>query len=150
MSFHIKQPSTEEEFEHYFNLRWQILRSPWNQPKGSEMDDLEAHCFHIMAVDDADNIIAVARLQNNTDSEAQIRYMAVNEKMERQGIGSALIQTMEQHVSEQWSTSASTKKIILDARELAVGFYEKLGYKIVSKSYLLFGEIQHYRMEKTL
>ncbi|MDT8281929.1 MAG: GNAT family N-acetyltransferase [Gammaproteobacteria bacterium] len=145
MSFHLKQPASEEEFEHYFNLRWQVLRAPWKQPKGSEMDDMETNCFHIMAVDKKNKVVGVARLQNNTAAESQIRYMAVNETMKCQGIGSALMHTMEQH-----ARTSSAKKIILHAREPAVGFYEKLGYRIKDKSYLLFDEIQHYRMEKTL
>lgn len=145
MFFSVKQPVSEEEFEAYFQLRWQVLRAPWKQPQGSEMDDIETACFHIMAVDKENNVIAVARLQNNTASEFQIRYMAVSETMKCQGIGSALMHTMEQH-----ARTSSAKKIILDAREPAVGFYKKLGYKIKDKGYLLFGEIQHYRMEKTL
>jgi ribosomal protein S18 acetylase RimI-like enzyme len=38
----------------------------------------------------------------------------------------------------------------LHAREIAIGFYQKLGYQMIEKSHLLFGEIQHYLMEKTL
>ena len=40
--------------------------------------------------------------------------------------------------------------MVLDAREPATGFYEKLGYRITEKTYLLFNEIQHYRMIKNL
>jgi predicted GNAT family N-acyltransferase len=42
------------------------------------------------------------------------------------------------------------QEIILEARENAVPFYESIGYSIIEKSYLLFGEIQHYRMKKAL
>jgi predicted GNAT family N-acyltransferase len=38
--------------------------------------------------------------------------------------------------------------MILEARENAVPFYKSLGYEILKKSYLLFGEIQHYTMHK--
>jgi hypothetical protein len=31
-----------------------------------------------------------------------------------------------------------------------VPFYRAIGYTIVAESYLLFGEIQHYRMKKAL
>jgi tRNA-dihydrouridine synthase len=41
-------------------------------------------------------------------------------------------------------------KIILHAREVALNFYTKLDYKLIEKSHLLFGEIQHYLMEKEL
>jgi hypothetical protein len=38
----------------------------------------------------------------------------------------------------------------LQAREKAIPFYERLGYKVVEKTHLLFGEIQHYKMRKEI
>jgi len=143
--YHIKQPETEAEFKRYYQLRWQLLRAPWKQPKGSEIDDIETSCFHFMAVDDEEKVIGVARLQFNSGDEAQLRYMAVSELYERQGIGRALLKTLEQSAKK-----SSHKKIVLDARGNAVDFYKKLGYKIIKKNYLLFDEIQHFRMLKKL
>jgi len=143
--FEIKQPKTEEEFKRYYQLRWQLLRAPWNQPEGSEIDDIEDRCFHLMAVDDNNEVIAVARLQFNSDDEAQIRYTAVDKTYERQGIGRELIKSMEAYAGE-----SARRKIVLDAREPTVGFYQKLGYEVSEKSYLLFDEIQHFRMKKNI
>ena len=145
MLYKIKQPQTDTDFKQYYRLRWQLLRAPWKQPKGSEIDDIEASCFHIMAVDDSDEVIGIARLQFNSADKAQIRYMAVQPACERQGIGRALISALEQYAKK-----SSHEKIILHARETAVGFYQKLGYRVIEKSYLLFDEIQHFRMSKTL
>jgi hypothetical protein len=44
----ITQPKTLEEFEKYYELRWRILRAPWNQPKGSVKDDKEVTAIHVM------------------------------------------------------------------------------------------------------
>ncbi len=145
MCFIIKQPQTKEELKHYYHLRWKLLRAPWNQAEGSEVDDIEDQCFHLIAVDENNEVIAVARLQFNSKAEAQIRYMAVARAYEKHGIGRALIKTMEQHASH-----SNCQKIVLDARQPAVGFYQKLGYELVKKSYLLFSEIQHFRMIKNL
>lgn len=145
MTTEIRQPQTEDEFKSYLLLRWQLLRAPWNQPQGSEVDDIEDQCFHLMAVNEDQEVIAVARLQYNSDSEAQIRYMAVAGSYQGQGIGRRLIKTMEQHASD-----TACRSIVLDAREPAVGFYQRLGYSIDEKSYLLFEQIQHFRMSKTL
>lgn len=145
MCFHIKQPVTDDEFSAYFQLRWQLLRAPWNQPKGSEVDDIEEQCFHVMALDEKNNVFGVARLQFNSISEAQIRYMAVAKEHERKGIGRQLINAIEDHAN-----ISLCREIVLDARKPAVGFYKKLGYVEIEKSYLLFGEIQHFRMSKTL
>ena len=145
MPIKIKQPKTEHDFKSYYQLRWQLLRAPWNQPEGSEVDDIEDQCFHLMAVDEDAQVIGVARLQFNSDDEAQIRYMAVEKTYHRHGIGRELINTIETYAGE-----SGRRKIVLDAREPAVGFYQKLGYSVEEKSYLLFDEIQHYRMMKTL
>jgi len=89
--------------------------------------------------------IGVARLQFNANNEAQLRYMAVSPSHEKQGIGRALIQAIEQHAHE-----SSHNIIMLHARENAVGFYKKSGYQLIKKSYLLFDEIQHFYMSKKL
>jgi ribosomal protein S18 acetylase RimI-like enzyme len=143
--FEIRQPVNEDEFSAYYQFRWQLLRAPWKQPQGSEIDELEDGCFHLMAVDDKKEIIGVARLQFNGSDEAQIRYMAVSRTHERQGIGRSLICAMEDKAIQ-----SGIKTIVLDAREPAVGFYKKLGYQVIEKSYLLFNEIQHFRMLKML
>jgi len=54
-----------------------LLRAPWNQPEGSEVDDIEDQSFHLMAVDDNNEVIAVARLQFNSPTEEPLRYLAV-------------------------------------------------------------------------
>ena len=145
VTIEIRQPQTSDELKSYFHLRWQLLRAPWNQPAGSEVDNIEEQCFHLMAVNDGDEVIAVARLQFNSDTEAQLRYMAVTTQYQRQGIGRRLINTLEAHAS-----ASACKRIVMHAREPAVGFYQRLGYSIDEKSYLLFDEIQHFRMSKTL
>ena len=145
MPFHIQQPSTEEEFKHYYHLRWKMLRAPWGQPEGSEVDDIEDQCFHVMACTPTNEVIGVARLQFNSKTEAQIRYMAIAENFERKGIGRELVNALEQRAKK-----ASYKTITLDAREPAIGFYKKLEYKIIKKSYLLFDVIQHYQMKKEI
>lgn len=139
-----KQPETPEEIEQYFEMRWRILRAPWGEPKGSEIDDMEDQSFHIM-VTDKNRVVGIGRLQFNSDDEAQIRYMAVEPDFEGQGIGKQIINALERYAIDN-----TAETIVLDAREPVVGFYEKLGYKIIEPSYLLFGSIQHYRMRKVL
>ena len=145
MFYEIKEPANEEEFKRYYHFRWQLLRAHWNQPEGSEVDDVEDQCFHIMAIKDNNEVIGIARLQFNSTTEAQIRYMAVARRYEGHGIGRELIKTIE-----RCAIQSSHINIVLDAREPAVGFYQKLGYTVSEKSYLLFDEIQHYRMTKNL
>jgi hypothetical protein len=41
-------------------------------------------------------------------------------------------------------------RIILHARELAVGFYAQLGYQAIAPSHTLYGKIRHLKMEKKM
>lgn len=140
----IKSPQSETDFKKYFELRWHVLRNPWNQPKGSEQDDDEDTSYHLMAIEN-DTVLGCARLQNISETDAQLRYMAVDDQHSGKGIGKAIVQAMENYARQQ-----NIKSIMLHARENAVGFYEKMGYQHIEKSYLLFDCIQHYKMKKEL
>ncbi len=139
----ISQPE-EKDMDQYFELRWRVLRKPWNQPRGSEIDEMDDRAIHLAAYD-GDRIVAVARLHFNSEEEAQIRYMAVDERYRNRGIGSEMLKELERVAREK-----GAKYIVLEARENAVNFYLKNGYVIVKKSFLLFDSIQHYRMMKRL
>ena len=70
--------------------------------------------------------------------------MAVHQSMQRNGVGAALM-----NFAEHMAKDHGFKFMMMHARASAVGFYEKLGYKIDSD---LFEEvtIPHYEMKKTL
>ncbi len=144
----IISPETDEEFKQYYNLRWRLLRKPWDEPEGSEQDETDnkglEYCYHIAAVE-KHIIIAVARLEFSDKQVAQLRYMAVDDFYQNKGIGSEIIKHAEQYARQK-----NTQQLYLNARENAVHFYQKSGYKIIEKSYLLFGVIQHYKMIKYL
>jgi N-acetylglutamate synthase-like GNAT family acetyltransferase len=139
----VRPPQTPEEFERYRDLRWRILRAPWNQPKGTELDELEKSAFPIMVCEEDGIPIGVGRVHFNSEDEAQIRSMAVEEEWRGKGIGAIVLKALEQIAIEK-----GAKKIILHARDHAVKFYEKNGYTIVKPSHTLFEVIPHYLMEK--
>ena len=142
----IIEPATSKEFKKYYNLRYEVLRKPWLQPKGSERDEEEETSLHRMIIDEPNGkAVAVGRLQFNSIEEAQIRYMAVSDDYQGMGYGSKIVKALDNIAREKGS-----RKIILQSRENAMKFYEKNGYKIIEKSYLLFDEIQHWLMEKEL
>ena len=137
------EPSTADEYQRYYTLRWKILRAPWNQPRGSEQDELESSSSHFMAIDNRQIITGVGRLQFNTISEAQIRYMAVAIEQQRQGTGTLLLKALEDKAVE-----LGAARIVLDAREQALGFYRKQGYKLEGPEHMLFNTIPHVKMRK--
>ena len=142
----IIEPISSEEFKKYYKLRYEILRKPWGQPKGSERDEGEATSIHRMLIDESTGkALAVGKLQLNSKDEAQIRFMAVLHDFQGEGLGSQILLSLE-----DVARSNGNKWIILSARENALKFYKNNGYQIVKKTHLLFGEIQHWLMRKEL
>ena len=139
----IIEASTPDELQRYYDLRWKILRAPWKQPRGSEQDELEQSSHHLMAVDSRQTVIGVGRLHFNNIREAQIRYMAVAITQQRKGIGTLLLNTLEQRAIE-----LGAARIVLDARENALRFYRKQGYEMQGPGHTLFNSIAHVKMIK--
>lgn len=138
-------PESETDFARYFELRWRLLRAPWDQPRGSERDDLEARSWHRMACLAGRIPVGVARLHLNAPAQAQIRYMAVEAACRNQGIGAALVQSLEAQARELGAT-----EMVLNARDDAVGFYARLGYEVTGAAPTLYGSIRHHAMRKRL
>lgn len=141
----IVEPSTRDEFQRYYELRWKILRAPWNQHRGSEQDEREQSSHHLMIMGDNDTVIAVGRLHFNSVSVAQIRYMAVAADQQRKGVGTLLLNALEKRAVE-----LGAARIVLDARETALRFYRKNDYKAEGPGHVLFNTITHVSMTKSL
>lgn len=139
------EPVTAEDFRRYYDLRWRVLRAPWDQPRGSERDARDAHGTHLMLVDVRQRLLGVGRLHFNTIREAQIRYMAIDTPQQRKGLGSLLLRALE---SRARTLGAAT--VVLDARESALGFYRRHGYQALGTGHVLFRQIAHLRMSKNL
>jgi N-acetylglutamate synthase-like GNAT family acetyltransferase len=113
--------------------------------KGSEQSPDEAKHQHFAFFDEQAKILGVGRLDLIDHQTAQIRFMAVDQDVQNNGIGKSLMLDMELAAK-----ASGVQEIILHAREIALPFYDKLGYQLVEKSHLLFGEIQHFLMRKKL
>lgn len=143
-SFITRFPESTDDFTKYYKLRFEALRKPWGQPLGSEYDPEDKSAIHAFTLVN-EKAVAVCRLHYNSTLQAQIRYMAVDENYRGYGVGASIIAWMENIAKKEGAS-----QIILHARENAVPFYLKQGYNQVEKSYLLFGKIQHFLMEKKL
>ncbi len=140
----ILEPNSEKDFKKYYDLRWRILRKPWDQLRGSERDELESKSIHIMAIKDS-KVLGVGRGHFNNNDEAQIRYMAVDENQQGKGVGKSILRELEKRLKEK-----NAKYIVLNSRESALDFYKKQGYKVVGEAPTMFGVIKHFKMKKDL
>ncbi len=143
-NYFIRTPESKEEWKNYFIFRWELLRKPLGMSKESLEDDLEDSSYHLMGIDDENNVIASGRVHFNDNNQAQIRYMAVKDSYKRKGIGSEIVTKLEDYAS-----SKGAKKMVLNARENALSFYLSLGYS-EKGPYQSDTGIPHSKMEKDL
>ena len=140
----LRSPLANSEWKKYFLFRWKILREPIGLDKKSTKDSLEEKSYHLMATDISENILGVGRIHFLNKKESQIRYMAVQEEYRKMGIGKQIVIGLE-----GFSIKNDRYKIILNARDNAVNFYSRLGYKILGPYDAGIG-IDHYKMSKNL
>lgn len=132
-----------KEYQQMVNLRYNILRKPLGL--GFDPQELEKEKNEVLigAFED-DQMLGCCMLVKQEDKMMRLRQMAVLNNLQGKGVGRALMA-----FAENISRDLGYKKIMMHARKTAVGFYEKLGYKVTSAE---FDEvtIPHYTMEKEL
>jgi len=93
-------------------------------------------------------IVTVLENQSGNFSDVkqfQLRGMAVLENYQKKGIGEKLVLA-----AENYSKSQNGNLIWFNAREIAIGFYEKCGYKKAGNLFEIPGVGPHYIMYKIL
>lgn len=140
----LRTPQTADEWQQYYQLRYQVLRAPWQKPPGSERDALESDAYHLMLITEQGEVAAVGRLHRSDEHSAQVRYMAVAEAYRGSGAGKRLLDALEREAA-QWGCSM----VQLNARDSAIGFYQRQGYSKGQQASALFG-IAHLHMYKRL
>ena len=89
-----------------------------------------------------ERIIACLRIYGKEAGVVQIGRVAVIESLRGTGIGRMMMRQAISHVTE----NSTDEKIYLEAQTYAIGFYEKLGFKVISDEFLDEG-IPHKGME---
>ena len=105
-------------------------------PDGKDLDSVQ-----VFASSEG-RIIACLRIFRKEKDVLQIGRVAVIEPQRGKGIGLRMMQEAIRFVSEH----LQEKKIYLEAQTYAIGFYEKLGFKVISDEFLDEG-IPHKGME---
>jgi len=122
---HFKTPENKKEFKEYDLFRWKILRQPIGKSVESLKDHHEEYAYHLIGILHH-KIIACGRLHNNSSTEAQIRYMAVDKELRGKGIGKKIVNHLENYAKKN-----KIETMVLNARDHAIKFYQNLGYEVV-------------------
>ena len=124
-------------------LREDILRKPLGL--GFDANELEEEKDNMLigAFED-DRLLGCCMLVEERPGILRLRQMAVLNDLQGKGIGRALMQ-----FAENLARDHGYKVLMMHARKNAIGFYEKMGYKVKSEE---FEEvtIPHHVMEKAL
>lgn len=135
----VKKPQDKEIC---FNLREIVFVKEQNVPIEIEIDEFDDIAVHFLVINDS-KPIGTGRIigENNTGS---IGRVAVLKEARGIGAGAFLMKEMISYCKIQ-----DYDKIVLGAQEHAIGFYEKLGFKICSDQYM-DANIPHYKMKLDL
>lgn len=109
-----------------------------------DMDDIDYKSLHCYIMDN-NKVVAYLRAFYKDENQEIVQVGRVLTLIHGNGIGKELMQKSIIAIKNKMKC----KKICMDAQKQAVGFYEKLGFKITSDDFLEEG-IVHQKMEQNL
>ena len=131
------------EYRQMVKLRDDILRKPLGLTFTPEELEEEKDNMLIAAFED-DRILGCCMLVEEQPGTVRLRQMAVLNDLQGKGIGRALM-----NFAENIARDRGYKILRMHARANAIGFYEKVGYKLRGDQFIEI-TIPHYVMEKQL
>jgi predicted GNAT family N-acyltransferase len=111
-------------------LRYDVLYRPLGLSRDL-VEDTDGRTFEHFVALDADGLVAGYARLHLEDGASQVYQVAVAQDRRRQGIGNAL---MDATLAR--ARAAGRDFVALDARDHAVGFYERLGFRCEGDSFL--------------
>ena len=131
------------DYQKMIGLRDNVLRKPLGLIfTPGELED-ERENILIGAFEDED-ILGCCMLVEENPKVIRLRQMAVLNNLQGKGVGSAIL-----NFAENIARDRGYKVLSMHARKYAIGFYEKMGYKVSGDEFTEV-TIPHYLMEKNL
>ena len=132
-----------KEYQQMVGLRNDILRKPLglafhNDELNREIEDILIGAF------EEEKMLGCCLLTKIDNKCVRLRQMAVQNNLQGKGIGATMM-----NFAENVARDAGYKRMIMHARKTAIGFYEKLGFKLSGDEFEEL-TIPHYIMEKKL
>jgi len=127
------------------DLRHAVLRAGLPRESAIFAGDDAPQSAHFAAIRDQAVVGCVSLLLNNWNNQPawQLRGMAVQPSLQRSGIGSQLLNAVDQHV-----LASPVKLLWCNARVPAAGFYRRHGWEIASDLFEVPTAGPHYKMIK--
>ncbi|MEO5888908.1 MAG: GNAT family N-acetyltransferase [Ferruginibacter sp.] len=132
-----------KEYQLMVNLRYEIMRKPLGLSFLPDELAKEKNDILICAFDE-DELLGCCILSNMHPGCVRLRQMAVQRNMQGKGIGESMVT-----FAENLARDKGYKTLTMHARDTAIGFYEKYGYKVIGEQFIEIN-IPHHIMEKRL
>ena len=133
-----------KEYKQMVSLRYSILREPLGLSFTEEELAKEKNNILIAAFEEEDDMLGCCMLTKIDNQTLQLRQMAVKNNLQGKGIGASIMS-----FAETISRDKGYRSIIMHARDTAIGFYEKFGYKVIGEPFIEIN-LPHHVMEKKI
>ena len=101
--------------------------------------------FRCLVRDEQGRLVGAGRAVADGVDCSYLCDVAVHPSQQGRGLGRQVLEYLEKKARE-----GGARRIVLQARDKAVDFYSRNGYSTEEKTFVLFDDIQHYRMKKDL
>lgn len=136
-------PHNTKQYGELVALRMDVLRRPLGLTFTAEQLAGEHNDIHVGAYEN-DQVVGCCVLTHYEAGILQLRQMAVSDAVQSKGIGRKLLVFAEEVAREK-----GYQILMMHARKVAIGFYEKCGYTIYGDEFIEV-TIPHYHMQKQL
>jgi len=136
-----------DEYYQAAQLRYRLFYQNHDIPFESIFDEQEQQDLHVAIINTQEQrVLAYGRLAQNSPNEFQIYQMVVKPEMQGQGLGAYILRALSEAAAQQGATF-----VVLNARVMQAGFYQKFGFKPVSEVFASsMTGVPHIKMQKKL
>lgn len=137
----------EEEWQRAgaYSVRIQGMNRQHHISLREEFDEHDGEGTKYIVLLDDGYPVATCRIYSVDDERAQVGRVVVLPEHRGKHLGSKVIRE-----AELWIAECGFREVIIDARDVAIGFYEKLGYEAVDNVLFKSGPFDCVRMRKQL
>ena len=134
--------------EEIFRVRWDVLRPGRPREAACFPGDERPETIQVGAFADGRNVGCATAVQAPWQGESawQLRGMGVTADYQKRGVGQLILAEVEELVRE----ASDVRLIWCNAREEALGFYERQGWVIASERFHVEDVGPHFKMTKRL
>ena len=139
----VRAVESEAEREDAFTVRRTVFVEEQDVDEELEYDEYEEESIHFVAYD-GDEPIGAARLREPESGLGKVERVAVLESRRGEGVGLAVMNTLEERAREE-----GLESLKLHSQTHAAAFYGRLGYERYGEEFEEAG-IPHVKMRKSL